>query len=603
MATERLQLELWFLEPDIATIDLESSIADPEAERFYEICLFALFAARQVVNLRRDGELLAATLSSVGEDQGLRHILRTRGGIPEVREALSLPRAGRHKGFTCVFRPGNRQVFKLQPHGFGLLGKDVSRHAFAATLGLLTYLERRRGDDAAYQTALGRAAALIGEAGSSGAVRLATQQDVALMKASEAWITADHQGAAGSAAADPWVPEQAEDDSPDLERLMEDVFDRVPEDVVAGMSRTYRDDVKSACQHIARVAAGELDDDVQSAALAMSVRGYLCRAANEVPLPALDADVRAAIEGSELNTAIDASRTSALVRALALCMREIPAYRGSESLRRLYQERSGDSLLVECDPSRSELFTAFCAGVCLADVDRLLPDDDESAGDSQNAIFGEVFMERLGPAVDRLFVDEENPVPDSRDADALYAEASDLFSPFLDWSGHHRAASPDEARTVRRVCQLLEEAIDIDLSDWQAHWLLGFAHRFLGDHEAAFHAFRSAYKLEKENDSPGREYCRECLALNRTQEAISVAQQLVVRHPHDAGLKANLGLALLTAGQLQEGARWITDAHTIDPDDPMTGQLNAVGQLLAEGRIADAEALAAKFAAAVRSNR
>ena len=59
-----LNLEIWFPQQTEVTVFLESSITDPEQEQFAETCLFALYAARQIANLRRDGYSLAGVLAA-----------------------------------------------------------------------------------------------------------------------------------------------------------------------------------------------------------------------------------------------------------------------------------------------------------------------------------------------------------------------------------------------------------------------------------------------------------------------------------------------------------------------------------------------------------
>jgi hypothetical protein len=175
-----MNLEIWFPQQNEVSVFLESSITDPEEEQFSETCLFALYAARQIANLTVEGQSLAYVLGTTDTADPLR---QTEERLDEVRVSSPRSRGGR-KGFTAELRPDRRAFFKLNAHGFGMLGKGVGYYAPTSTLALLYWLLNRRKDDPTYQRALAAAAENIGVAGSQGQISITSQAPIAMQAAS-----------------------------------------------------------------------------------------------------------------------------------------------------------------------------------------------------------------------------------------------------------------------------------------------------------------------------------------------------------------------------------------------------------------------------------
>jgi len=186
-----MNLEVWFPQQNEVSVFLESSIPDADEEQFYETSLFALYAARQITNLRAEGASLAFVLQTTDTSNPL---AQTHERLAEVR--VSSPRGaggGGRKGFTCELRPDKRAFFKLNAHGFGMMGRGVGYYAPTSTLALLYWLLDRRKDDATYQRALAATAENIGILGMQGAITVTSQAPLAMQAASAAWGEAMEQ--------------------------------------------------------------------------------------------------------------------------------------------------------------------------------------------------------------------------------------------------------------------------------------------------------------------------------------------------------------------------------------------------------------------------
>ena len=104
-------------------------------------------------------------------------------------------------------------------------------------------------------------------------------------------------------------------------------------------------------------------------------------------------------------------------------------------------------------------------------------------------------------------------------------------------------------------------------ANWSAHWIKGKAYQAMGDSKAACAAFKNASDLQDKNPDVAREYMFECLQLGDGAEGLRAAQRALALHPADAGLHANLALALIIAAKPQRALIAVDEALGIDPQD------------------------------------
>jgi tetratricopeptide (TPR) repeat protein len=159
------------------------------------------------------------------------------------------------------------------------------------------------------------------------------------------------------------------------------------------------------------------------------------------------------------------------------------------------------------------------------------------------------------------------------DHDAVYKRGVDLINPYM--ALHDRTSINDAERTTRLNAGIacLDRALTLVPSNWAALWIRGTAFQALGDHAHAYGSFESAYALHPQNPDVGRELVLECLELGRSAEAVSIADRMVTLAPQDAGLKANLALALILDGQVKQARQVIAIARRQDPDDAISKTL------------------------------
>lgn len=184
--------------------------------------------------------------------------------------------------------------------------------------------------------------------------------------------------------------------------------------------------------------------------------------------------------------------------------------------------------------------------------------------------------------------------PQSLEHDRLYQQGSDTISPYMQLANRvSQSAEVQKARDeLTRGIDLLNQAIAINPANWSAYWIIGKAHQSLGNSEDACDAFGKSYGLQKENADVAREYMLECLNLGRADKGIVVARHAVSLKPDDAGLMANLSLALLIGGKLDDASETVTKALAMEPDDKITHNLKEMISDVQAGRKAQPSKLA-----------
>ncbi len=176
----------------------------------------------------------------------------------------------------------------------------------------------------------------------------------------------------------------------------------------------------------------------------------------------------------------------------------------------------------------------------------------------------------------------------------LFQEGSDLISPYMQLVNRDSKAtdSSDARKTLERGIELLTQAISINPANWSAYWIIGKAHQSLGNSEDACDAFGKSYELQKGNADVAREYMFECLNLGRADRGIAAARHAAMLRPDDAGLVANLALALLIGGKLDEAAETITKALAMAPTDEISRNLKQMIADVQAGRKAQPSTMA-----------
>lgn len=166
--------------------------------------------------------------------------------------------------------------------------------------------------------------------------------------------------------------------------------------------------------------------------------------------------------------------------------------------------------------------------------------------------------------------------PKTLEHNRLFQEGHRHLSPYMQIVDRQSrpAASPQDLTEVEQGISLLKEAIEINPANWSAYWLIGKAYQALDRPQEACDAFQKSYALQKGNPDVAREYMFECLKMGFAERGIAAARHAVTLKPDDPGLTANLALALLIGGILEEAGEVIVKALTMAPDDKISQNLD-----------------------------
>jgi tetratricopeptide (TPR) repeat protein len=157
----------------------------------------------------------------------------------------------------------------------------------------------------------------------------------------------------------------------------------------------------------------------------------------------------------------------------------------------------------------------------------------------------------------------------------LFDDAAQLEKPYLILSDHPNA--PADTKTAQadlfRVVALLREVVRRTPRHHKAWWILGKSYQALGQKPESYECFRRAFAENPSSVQAGRELTLSCLAVGKGEEAVAAARVTSSLDPGDFGLLANLGLALLVAGDLDEALKISREALAKQPDDIKTRKL------------------------------
>jgi len=156
---------------------------------------------------------------------------------------------------------------------------------------------------------------------------------------------------------------------------------------------------------------------------------------------------------------------------------------------------------------------------------------------------------------------------------ALLKRGIDLIDPHIIIQDRKSGPGGSAETDLKEGIRYIDRAIEVFSKNWAAHWYRGKAYQALGDHRRAYESFHAAYQLNWTQVDVVRELGLECLDVGMFREAVAVAKANVQLAPKDAGVRANLALALLLDGQLDAAKAAVNEALRLDPEDRITQSL------------------------------
>jgi tetratricopeptide (TPR) repeat protein len=139
-------------------------------------------------------------------------------------------------------------------------------------------------------------------------------------------------------------------------------------------------------------------------------------------------------------------------------------------------------------------------------------------------------------------------------------------------------------KRLKEAITMFGRCLEIYRGSWQSMWGIGKAHQALGNHLTALGWFERALKREDGNPDIWREATIESLGLGEAEKALTYAKNARELKPDDAGLQANLALALLLNKQGDEALGKIKEACQKNPADPVNKNVLAFIQDVVSGK-------------------
>ena len=145
--------------------------------------------------------------------------------------------------------------------------------------------------------------------------------------------------------------------------------------------------------------------------------------------------------------------------------------------------------------------------------------------------------------------------------------------------------SPLVAREMSTAMELLDRAIKLYPNNAAALWLQGKILQLHGDLDASMDRLATACLMEPMNAIFSREAGITATEAGKLDVAVFYTQEALKATPGDAGLRTNLALAHVFAGNLAAAQKEIDAAHLAEPDDPITRSVWFLVREVASGRM------------------
>lgn len=142
-----------------------------------------------------------------------------------------------------------------------------------------------------------------------------------------------------------------------------------------------------------------------------------------------------------------------------------------------------------------------------------------------------------------------------------------------------------EARKMRKAIALLERAIALYPNNATTLWLQGKILQLFGDFDASLDRLAKACLIDPNNGSFAREAGISATEAGKLDVAVFYAQEALKAMPGDAGLRTNLAIAHLFAGNLAAAEIEINAAHAAEPNDRVTFSVWILVREVAAGRM------------------
>jgi tetratricopeptide (TPR) repeat protein len=140
-------------------------------------------------------------------------------------------------------------------------------------------------------------------------------------------------------------------------------------------------------------------------------------------------------------------------------------------------------------------------------------------------------------------------------------------------------------RDIGKAVSTLDQALQLDAGHWQSHWLRAKCLQALGQFEESLEGFSKAWLLNPSHDDTAREAGISAGEAGKPDVAVYYAHEALKLKPDDAGLRANLAMAYLYAGNLESATREASAAVQAQPADAVSRAVLVLVREVSAGRM------------------
>ena len=155
--------------------------------------------------------------------------------------------------------------------------------------------------------------------------------------------------------------------------------------------------------------------------------------------------------------------------------------------------------------------------------------------------------------------------------DEYYQKGFACIDPYIIIGG--RPSRRPNTDKIKEGIKYLDAVTKINPENWAAFWLKGKGYQAIGDSRSAYDEFKKSFDIQKENPDVARELMIESLNLGKGEEGVEIAKHALSLKPNNPGLMANLGLAYLINGEIDNAEDITRKAINLDPLDKINKQV------------------------------
>jgi tetratricopeptide (TPR) repeat protein len=155
--------------------------------------------------------------------------------------------------------------------------------------------------------------------------------------------------------------------------------------------------------------------------------------------------------------------------------------------------------------------------------------------------------------------------------DEYYQKGLACIDPYIIIQG--RPSRKPNTDKIREGIKYLDAVTKINPENWAAFWMKGKAYQALRHPQSAYNEFKKSFDIQKENPDVARELTIEALNLGKGEEGVEIAKHALTLKPNNPGLMANLGLAYLINGEIDNAEDITKKAINLDPLDEINKQI------------------------------